>query len=127
MPTHIETNSARDVIDSFKADFAATKIEHAELIAQFKAIVPAEGEALLSFHGDLIDELKGHLGANAANQEADEETQDTAISDCEEWVSSELSGKLDESVALCVCMYGPREGSERLYALSGPTSVLRLT
>ena len=125
MPSHVETRSAQSVIDGFKADFAKAKIEHAELIAQFKSISPAEGDSLVAFYADLIDELKSSLGADAANQEAEEEDQDTAISDCEEWVSAELSGKLDESVALCLCMYGPREGSERLYALVRPAQTPR--
>lgn len=117
--SHVETTSAVNVIESFKADLEKAKIEHAELIAQFKAILPT-GDALNDFHMDLIDGLKDTLGADAANQESDSDAQDEAISDCEEWVSANLASNPGETAALCIAMYGTREGSDRLYSLVHP-------
>lgn len=81
--------------------FVNWRVLHHQLI---EATVAELGTGALdeAAHWDLIDEMKGALGADAANASSDDAAdQEEALNGAESWVSSELSnGSLVDDVAM---------------------------
>lgn len=107
---------ARDPIDPSKQDeddlrdfpaaapFIQWRSLHRPLIVSTVAALGGAGQINDDAHWALIDEMKGALGAGAANAASDDAAeQESALMDAETWVSSELGdGLLEESVAMAL-------------------------
>ena len=80
-----------------------------------------------STHWDLVDEMKSALGASAANESTDSETdQESALSRAESWVTNNCSnGGIEDDVAMALWLRGMVEGESYLRSekmdCSGPT------
>jgi len=105
-------------IERFAQDFAALQFERAGLIETLRLELEMSGEALDDFFYEQIDELKGYLGAQAANETSDNPNeQEAAISAAEDWVASHLAGEgYRAAIAITLYLNGVREGAQRLRA-----------
>lgn len=82
--------SASDaVVRDFSQRFSAFQASHASLIAELEGLVAATGKTdiLDGEYWDAVDDLKGELGADAANHCPDSKDQESAISYVESWVA----------------------------------------
>lgn len=76
---------------------------HRPLIQSTVDLLGGAGQLNDDAHWTLIDEMKGALGADSANDTADEVAQADALMDAETWVASELGdGLLEEDVAMAL-------------------------
>lgn len=74
------------------------------------------GEITEDAHWDLIEGMKGVLGAAAANESTDDESdQDEALSTAESWVTDNCSdGGIAEDVAMALWLRGDKDGEAHL-------------
>lgn len=74
------------------------------------------GEITEEAHWDLIEGMKGVLGAAAANESTDDESdQDEALSTAETWVTNNCSdGGIAEDVAMALWLRGAKDGEAHL-------------
>lgn len=107
-------------IERFAQDFAALQAERAGLIETLRLELERGGEALDDFFYEQLDELKGYLGAQAANETSDDPNeQEAVITAAEDWVASHLSGAgYHADIAITLYLNGVREGAQRLRAVS---------
>lgn len=107
--TSWKTSSSSHVLSSFQSELALFKSQHAALIEKLEGDVRVAGDKFGDFFDEALDEIRGQLGASAANCSSDdEEEQSEAISQCEEWVSNNLRGA--EEVAVFLMARGVEEG-----------------
>lgn len=95
------------------AHYKGFKKDHADHI---KAIVAKVGKLSDEAHWALIDEMKGAIGASAANDTTDEASdQDQELSNSEEWVANNCSdGGIEEDVAMALWLRGTVDGETYL-------------
>lgn len=81
--------------------------------AAIENLVLKIGEIAEEAHWDLIDEMKGHLGSEAANGSSeDDKDQDEAISRAETWVTANCSdGGIKEDVAMALWLRGTSDAN----------------
>lgn len=88
----------------FAALFTRFKVDNADRISKTVEGIDADKFAghIEEIHMDLASDIKGYLGAKAANATPDPKEQEIAISRAEEWVTDNISntGSLDDTVAL---------------------------
>ena len=101
------------------ASYERYKLDHANIIREICVKVGKLAEAA---HWELIDEMKGVLGSEAANNSTDsEQDQENAISSAEEWVSNNCSsGGLEEDVSMALWLRGFIAGEEFLMSKKAP-------
>jgi len=98
--------SGADVRQAPGADFDAFQATNA---ARIDAVVQRLGaRRFTSLHWDLVDELKGVLGAQAANASSDDAgEQEDAIAEAEGWVTDNVSqGGVESTVAMALWLRG---------------------
>lgn len=95
------------------AHYMRFKEDHADHI---KGLVAKIGKLSEEAHWDLIDEMKGAIGASAANDSTDQDSdQEHALSNSEEWVANNCSdGGIEEDVAMALWLRGTVEGETYL-------------
>jgi hypothetical protein len=83
---------------------------------KIEALVLQLGEIDEETHWDLIEEMKGVLGAAAANESTDDEgDQEDALSSAESWVTENCSGGgVAEDVAMALWLRGLTYGESFL-------------
>lgn len=81
-----------------------------------KKIVSKIGAIAEDAHWNLIDDMKGYLGSEAANGSSeDDDDQDNAISSAETWVTDHCSdGGIEEDVAMALWLRGTSDGESFL-------------
>lgn len=89
------------------------KEKNADKIATLAAQI---GEITEEAHWDLIEDMKGVLGAAAANESTDDESdQDEALLTAETWVTNNCSdGGIAEDVAMALWLRGAKDGEAHL-------------
>jgi hypothetical protein len=111
------TDSPSDlVINQFCKNFQLEKSQCAAMIAALEGTLTSV--AVCDFFYDLTDELKGILGSQAANMTDTAALQEQAISECEQWVASNLSPE-EDMVALTLWLNGPERATAMLHNLAG--------
>jgi hypothetical protein len=93
----IPEQSASDVVVlDFSQRFAAFQVSHSSLIAELESLVAATGriDILDDEYWDAVDDLKGELGADAANHCPVSADQEDAISSVESWVANNGPSKI---------------------------------
>lgn len=107
------------VADTFKAEFAALKHDHADAIAALAE--KTRGADLDDFHWEMIDELKGYLGARAANGVSDDAgEQEEAILEMEAFVAAEVStGGAEDTIAVAFYLKGTSDGARAVEKAAG--------
>lgn len=107
--------AAQFVTDEFESDFAIFKEKNAAVIGALEAEGLVSGGSADDFFYDLTDNLKGHLGAEAANRCDDgEDEQDQAIALVENFVAEQVANSAENAVALALWLNGPSEGEKLL-------------
>lgn len=107
------------VTTDFESNYSVFKATHTELIASIADAIDAKGvsETFSEFHYDLASNLKGILGAQAANASSDvADEQEEAISSAEQWVTDNISNGADtkDTVALALWLNGLDVGQKTL-------------
>lgn len=99
-------------MDADRDHYTRFKQDHANHIA---TLVTAIGGITEDAHWTLIDEMKGVLGAQAANKETGADNQDIALCTAEFWVSTNCSsGGIAEDVAMALWLRGVDKGESFL-------------
>lgn len=100
-------------ISNFEKEFSEFRTEHASAIEQLEATVAKCGatDPLDNMLWEMVDDLKGLLGAAAANDCSDRATsQEDAIAAAESWVAQNTP----DAVPLILWMKGIVEGSSAI-------------
>lgn len=110
---HIEQAMAFMPVVNKQGHYERFKALHDTLIQQLAADI---GQIPEESHWDLINEMKSVLGAAAANDCSDDETeQDEAISQAEVWVTNNCSPSgIEEDVAMALWLRGMTQGESYL-------------
>jgi len=108
-----------DTIEQFKQDFAVLRSEQAPLIETLLGDLMRSGKKIDSFFYEQIDELKGYLGMQVANEASDDPIeQEAAIAEAEDWVAENLSSEgYRVDIAITLYLKGLREGVQRLHTI----------
>jgi hypothetical protein len=103
--------AASIAILDFQQEMAEAKEQHAALIAELEAELLGLSYELSDSYMTFTDELAASLGAEAANECSRESDQDSAIGQCELFVSSEISADPMSLVSACIAFHGAEQGS----------------
>ncbi len=95
------------------ANYEQFKLDNA---AQITALAAQIGKLSEDAHWELVDEMKGALGASGANESTDAPAdQESSIAAAEAWVSDNCSdGGIAEEVAMALWLRGLVEGEALL-------------
>ncbi len=97
---------------AFEQSLEKLKTEQAQIIAEIMEEVASHHDAVAPFFYGKLDELKGHLGAQAANECDDNESaQDEAISQAEALVADLVSGNATNEIAAILWLDGVDDGA----------------
>lgn len=97
-----------ETIRDFNAAIADVKSNNGAIVGSLAAEIDAVGmDHLTDYFADVIDDMKGHFGANAANLLERDEDQEDAISSIENWFANNVSGQGSEIAVMCaIWAYG---------------------
>lgn len=108
-------------VEHFHEEMKQCLEQRADLVRELAAAAAAAGEdASDEFRWDVIDALKGHIGAKLANNSTDSsEEQDLAIAAGEDWVASNISSAgIETIIAAAIVLDGADETARRVGELA---------
>lgn len=120
-----------EAIQQFEREIADCKVQFGLLIGELAGLVDgADLETESEFRWDVVDEVKTHVGAAAANAEvsalrlpgcipdSSEDDEDSAIAAAEEWVAQNISnGDTQTLIAAAIALSSANETEERVRQL----------
>jgi len=120
MPDWAASERRNIAIAQFERDIAFSKIQHGLLIGQLAFELEAGGEeAQDEFRWDVVDNVKGNLGAAAANAAPDDRAaQENAIAGAEAWATEHIaSGSLADLVAASIALSSANDTQAAVFQL----------